>query len=116
VLPSRADPFGKAELHEWVLPGQNRMPEGEAQRFASDSAVYQVTGTCEILRVKLNGQAEVAGLLGFADASAAISSFAGAIARATDGTRALSLEAERYATKEKARYPNQYRFSTWVIF
>ncbi len=49
---------------------------------------------CEILRVKLNGQAEVAGLLGFADASAAISSFAGAIARETDGTRALSLEAE----------------------
>ena len=49
---------------------------------------------CEILRVKLNGQAEVAGLLGFADARAAISSFAGAIARETDGTRALSLEAE----------------------
>ena len=49
---------------------------------------------CEILRVKFNGQAEVAGLLGFADASAAISSFAGVIARETDGTRALSLEAE----------------------
>jgi CRISPR/Cas system-associated endonuclease Cas1 len=49
---------------------------------------------CEILRIKLNGQAEVAGLLGFADASAGISSLAGAIAREADGTRALSLEAE----------------------
>jgi hypothetical protein len=50
--------------------------------------------TCEILRVKLCGQAEVAGLLGFADESAAISSLAEAIAREIDGKRALSIEAE----------------------
>jgi CRISPR/Cas system-associated endonuclease Cas1 len=49
---------------------------------------------CEILRIKLCGQAEVAGLLGFTDASAAISSLAEAIAREIDGRRALSIEAE----------------------
>jgi CRISPR/Cas system-associated endonuclease Cas1 len=50
--------------------------------------------TCEILRVKLCGQAEVARLLGFEEASATISGLAEGIARDTDGTRALSLEAE----------------------
>ena len=49
---------------------------------------------CEILRVKLCGQAEVAGVLGFADESAAIGSLAERIAREADGKRALSLEAE----------------------
>src|SRR5215469_18931777 len=49
---------------------------------------------CEILRVKLSGQAEVAGLLGFENPSAAISSLAEGIARETDGRRALSIEAE----------------------
>lgn len=48
----------------------------------------------EILRVKLCGQAEVAGLLGFDDARAAIGSLAEAIAREPDGRRALSIEAE----------------------
>jgi CRISPR-associated endonuclease Cas1 len=48
---------------------------------------------CEILRVKLRGQAEVAKLLGWADASAAIDSLAASIARETDGTKALSIEA-----------------------
>ena len=50
--------------------------------------------TCEILRVKLCGQAEVASLMGFEEASAAISRFADGIGRETDGARALSLEAE----------------------
>jgi CRISPR/Cas system-associated endonuclease Cas1 len=50
--------------------------------------------TCEILRVKLCGQSEVAGLLGFEEPSAAISSLAEGIARETDGRRALSIEAE----------------------
>jgi hypothetical protein len=50
--------------------------------------------TCEILRVKLRGQAEVARLLGFEEASATISGLAEGIGRETDGTRALSLEAE----------------------
>jgi CRISPR/Cas system-associated endonuclease Cas1 len=50
--------------------------------------------TCEILRVKLRGQAEVARLLGFEEASATISGLAEGIERETDGTRALSLEAE----------------------
>jgi CRISPR/Cas system-associated endonuclease Cas1 len=49
---------------------------------------------CEILRIKLTGQAEVSGLLGFADASAAIGKLAETIAREGDGKRALSLEAE----------------------
>jgi CRISPR/Cas system-associated endonuclease Cas1 len=49
---------------------------------------------CEILRVKLCGQAEVAGLLGFEEPSAGINSLAERIARETDGRRALSLEAE----------------------
>jgi hypothetical protein len=49
---------------------------------------------CEILRVKLCGQAEVAGLLGFEEPSAAISSLAEGTARETDGRRALSIEAE----------------------
>src|SRR6516225_10444097 len=52
------------------------------------------TVTCEILRVKLRGQAEVAGLLGFEEASATISGLAEGIERETDGRRALSLEAE----------------------
>jgi CRISPR-associated endonuclease Cas1 len=49
---------------------------------------------CEILSVKLREQAEVAGLLSFEDVSAGISRLAEGIARETDGTRALSLEAE----------------------
>jgi CRISPR/Cas system-associated endonuclease Cas1 len=49
---------------------------------------------CEILRVKLCGQAEVAGLLGFEEPGAGISSLAERIARETDGRRALSIEAE----------------------
>jgi CRISPR/Cas system-associated endonuclease Cas1 len=49
---------------------------------------------CEILRLKLCGQAEVAGLLGFEEPSAAISGLAGNVAREIDGRRALALEAE----------------------
>lgn len=49
---------------------------------------------CELLRVKLCGQAEVVGVLGFADESAAIGSLAERVAREADGKRALSLEAE----------------------
>jgi CRISPR/Cas system-associated endonuclease Cas1 len=47
----------------------------------------------EIIRVKLCGQAEVAGLLGFADESAAIRKLAETVAREIDGRRALSTEA-----------------------
>jgi hypothetical protein len=47
----------------------------------------------EILRVKLRGQAEVAGVLGFANEGAAISGFAETIAREDDGKRALPIEA-----------------------
>jgi CRISPR/Cas system-associated endonuclease Cas1 len=50
--------------------------------------------TCEILRVRLCGQADVARLLGFEEASATINGLAEGIARETEGTRALSLEAE----------------------
>src|SRR6516164_5393911 len=46
---------------------------------------------CEILRVKLCGQAEVAGLLGFEEPSAAIGGLAERIGRETDGRRALSI-------------------------
>jgi CRISPR/Cas system-associated endonuclease Cas1 len=49
---------------------------------------------CEILRIKLCGQAEVAELLGFPDACAAIGGLAETIAREIDGKRALSIEAE----------------------
>jgi CRISPR-associated endonuclease Cas1 len=49
---------------------------------------------CEILRVKLCGQADVAGLLGFEEPSVAISGLAEGIARETNGRRALSIEAE----------------------
>src|SRR5580658_7216813 len=42
--------------------------------------------TCEILRVKLRGQAEVARLLGSAETGEAIDNLAASIARETDGT------------------------------
>jgi CRISPR-associated endonuclease Cas1 len=49
--------------------------------------------TREILRVKLQGQAEVARLMGSTDTSAAINELAGAIVRETDGGKMLSAEA-----------------------
>jgi hypothetical protein len=49
--------------------------------------------TREILRVKLKGQAEVARLMGSADGSAVIDSFSVALARETDGSKVLSVEA-----------------------
>lgn len=49
---------------------------------------------CEILRVKLQGQAKVAELFGFADASAAIVRLAKTIRGEIDGKRAISIEAE----------------------
>jgi CRISPR-associated endonuclease Cas1 len=49
--------------------------------------------TREILLVKLRGQAEVARLMGSEDASAAIDSLAASIARETDGSKVLSVEA-----------------------
>jgi CRISPR-associated endonuclease Cas1 len=49
---------------------------------------------CQILRVKLCGQAQVARLSGFEEASTTISGLAEAIECDTDGSRALSLEAE----------------------
>jgi hypothetical protein len=67
-----------------------------AQALACSGVVPKAADaiTCEILRVKLTGQAEVASLLGFDEASATISGLDEGIARGTDGTRALSLEAE----------------------
>jgi hypothetical protein len=67
-----------------------------AQALICTGAVLKAADAvaCEILRVKLCGQAEVAGLLGFADASTAISGFAETIAREGDGKQALSLEAD----------------------
>lgn len=50
--------------------------------------------TREILRVKLNGQAKVAELFAFGDASTAIMRLAETIAAEIDGKRALSIEAE----------------------
>ena len=49
---------------------------------------------CEILRLKLCGQAAVAPLPGFEEVSATINGLAEGIAREIDGARALSLEAE----------------------
>jgi len=67
-----------------------------AQALVCSGAVPKAADviTSEILRVKLHGQAEVAGLLGFADASASIRNLAATISREGDGRRALSLEAE----------------------
>src|SRR5438270_5764744 len=47
---------------------------------------------CEILRVKLRGQAEVARLLGSAETGEAIDDLAAAVARETDGSKALVVE------------------------
>jgi CRISPR-associated endonuclease Cas1 len=49
--------------------------------------------TREILRAKLQGQTEVARLMGSADAAAMINKLAAAIARETDGSKVLSTEA-----------------------
>ena len=49
---------------------------------------------CEILRLKLEGQAKVAQIFGFADAAAAIVKLAKTLARDIDGKQALSIEAE----------------------
>jgi CRISPR/Cas system-associated endonuclease Cas1 len=67
-----------------------------AQALVCSGAVPKAADAiaCEILRVKLCGQAEVAGTLGFADESGAIMDLAGTIAREAEGKRALSLEAE----------------------
>jgi CRISPR-associated endonuclease Cas1 len=53
--------------------------------------------TREIVRVKLDGQAEVARLMGSADAGAAIGGLAEEIARETDGSKVLSVEARAAA-------------------
>jgi CRISPR-associated endonuclease Cas1 len=52
-----------------------------------------VTITREILRVKMKGQAAVARLMGSTDASTAIGKLAAGIARETDGSKVLSVEA-----------------------
>jgi CRISPR-associated protein Cas1 len=49
--------------------------------------------TCEILRAKLKGQAEVVRLMGSADAAGAIGSLAATIAGETDGSKLLAIEA-----------------------
>jgi hypothetical protein len=67
-----------------------------AQALVCSGAIPQAADAiaCELLRVKLCGQAEVAGLLGFTDEGSAIGSLAEAVVREADGKRALSIEAE----------------------
>jgi CRISPR-associated endonuclease Cas1 len=76
--------------------GRNRPDLRRAQALVCSGAVPKLADAiaCEILRVKLRGQAEVAGLLGFGDAGAQIGSLAETIAREADGKRALAVEAE----------------------
>ena len=76
--------------------GPDRPVLRRAQAIVCSGAIPKAADaiTCEILRVKLCGQAEVAGVLGFADASAAIGKLAETIVSGADGKRAPSLEAE----------------------
>jgi CRISPR/Cas system-associated endonuclease Cas1 len=77
-------------------PGPDQPDLRRAQALVCSGVIPKAADAiaCEILRVKLCGQAEVAGLLGFPDANAAIGSLAGRMAGEIDGKRALSLEAE----------------------
>jgi hypothetical protein len=87
--------FAEAVAKGWPR-GPDRPDLRRAQALVCSGAVPKVADAiaCEILRSKLIGQAEVAGLLGFADESAAIRGLTERIARDIDGKRALSTEAE----------------------
>src|SRR3954470_4358704 len=65
-----------------------------AQALVCSGVIPQaaVSIACELLRVKLRGQAEVARLLGSADTGEVIDDLAAAVARETDGSKALAVE------------------------
>src|SRR5262249_20930391 len=67
--------------------------------------------TREIVRVKLNGQAEVAKFLGSMDASAAISNLAQKIACEMDGRKVLAVESRAAAIYWKAWETVAVRFA-----
>jgi CRISPR-associated endonuclease Cas1 len=91
--------FSQLDWNGIVIASGPRGPDQPALRRAQAlvcSGVIPkaaVTIAREILRVKLGGQAEVARLLGSADATASIGSLATVVARETDGKKALSVEA-----------------------
>jgi CRISPR/Cas system-associated endonuclease Cas1 len=65
-----------------------------AQALVCSGVIPQaaVSIACEILRVKLRGQAEVARLLGSAETGEAIDDLAAAVTRESDGSKALAIE------------------------
>jgi CRISPR/Cas system-associated endonuclease Cas1 len=75
--------------------GPDRPALRRAQALVCSGVIPKATVaiTREILRVKLKGQAAVARLTGSAEASAAIDSLSATLARETDGSKVLSIEA-----------------------
>ena len=87
-----------------VITSGPRGPDRAALRRAQALVCSGVTPqaavaiTREILRVKLEGQAAVAALIGAADASKAVGKLSGRIGRETDGRKVLSAEASAAST------------------
>src|SRR5580693_3340748 len=75
--------------------GPDRPALRRAQALVCSGVIPKATVaiTREVLRVKLKGQAEVARLMRSADACAEIDRLSEALARATDGSKVLSIEA-----------------------
>jgi CRISPR-associated protein Cas1 len=75
--------------------GPDRPALRRAQALVCSGVIPKATVaiTREILRVKLKGQAAVARLMGSADVSATIDSLSAAIARESDGSKVLGVEA-----------------------
>jgi len=75
--------------------GPDRPAVRRAQALVCSGVIPKATVaiTREILRVKLKGQAEVARLMRSGDASAEIDRLSAALARETDGSKVLSIEA-----------------------
>jgi CRISPR-associated endonuclease Cas1 len=75
--------------------GPDRPAVRRAQALVCSGIIPKMTVAIarEILRVKMKGQAAVARLMGSADASTAIDKLAAAIARETNGSKVLSVEA-----------------------
>ena len=75
--------------------GPDRPAFRRAQALVCSGVIPKATVaiTREILRVKLNGQAEVARLMRSADVSAEIGRLSARLARETDGSKVLSIEA-----------------------
>src|SRR4051794_10805916 len=70
-------------------PDQPALPRAQALVCGGLIPQTAVSIACELLRVKLRGQAEVARLLGSAETGEAIDDLAAAVARKTDGSKAL---------------------------